>query len=331
AVSQPTIANVNFLPDWTIAGRFASQLWKEAGEAPIDGVLSVTPGFLRRLLEVTGPLEVPAYGETVAADNIIDRFAFHTRQVALRLEDNSVRKGFAGQVAAAVLNKSLVMPRSRWKDLGIALGKGFDNREAMMWSPDATVADSLRGRRWDGTLPQGNGDFFYNSEFSFGAKNGRTLRRTFDHHVVLNADGSGVITTTMTVANSTPRDRLNPTSMVYVAAYGPTGARFSANSVNAIVPHDVSLAGHPSAGFFVDPPPFDQAKFTVVWTVPTLAIDLPGRGWSYDLRFMHVPDHTGDIVNLRVDLPRGWKWKGAKPPVQSPLDVDLVGSWKYGP
>ena len=329
--SLPTLANTNFLPDWTIAGRLAADLWKRGGETPVDGVVGVTPGFLRELLQVTGPLEVPQYNETVSADNLIDRFAFHTRQVALNLEDNSVRKGFAGQTAAAVLNRALAEPQSKWKDIAIALGKGFDHREAMVWSPDASLAKSLHERDWDGTLPQGVGDFFYNAEFSFGAKNGRALKRSFDHHVVLHKDGSAVVTTTISVTNSTPRDRLNPTSMVYTIAYGPTGARLSNQSLNPVTPHEVSIAGHPGTGFFVDPGPFGTAKLKVVWTVPALATNLPGHDWSYDLRFMHIPDHTGDTVHMQVDLPPGWKWKGGHPPIDVPLDLDLVGSWKYGP
>ena len=322
----PSLANVNFLPDWTIAGNYAAGLWKRGGETPVDGVLGVTPGFLRQLLEVTGPINVPEYGETVSAENIIERFAFHTKQVALRLEDNSVRKGFAGQSAKAVLNASLSAPRSRWKDLGIALGKSFDKREAMMWSPDATVADPLSAWNWDGTLPRGEGDFFYNAEFSFGSKNGRSLQRTFDHHVVLKEDGSATITTKMTVANSVPRDRLNPTSLAYVIAYGPTGARLSA-AAKPVTPHEVSLGGHPGSGFFVDPLPFEKDQFTVVWSSANLAQDLPGRDWSYDLRFMHVPDHKGDVVNLRVDLPGGGRGRATShpPPRRSMETLSVPG------
>ncbi len=328
--SKPSLANVNFLPDWNAAGRFAADLWKRGGEEPVDGVIGVTPAFLRELLTVTGPVQLSG-GETVSGDTLYAQFAFHTRQVALGSEPDSVRKGFATRVATSVLVSALAAPRSRWKDLAAAMGRSFDNREAMMWASDARVAAPLRERRWDGVLPEGTGDFVYNAEFSFGAKNGRELRRTFDHHVVIAKDGSAIVTTTMTVANSTAKDKLNPTSMAYVVMYGPEGARFSQRSENVVTPHEVVLGGHPAAGFFVDPQPFENDALTVVWSVAALGTRLRGDSWAYDLRFMHVPDHTGDVVNLRVDLPRGWKWLGENPPSTATLDRDLVGSWTYGP
>jgi hypothetical protein len=328
--SAPTLANVNYVPDWGVAGRFASSLWTQGGEQPVDGVLGITPGFLRKILSVTGPLTVPEYNEVVSEANLNSRFEFHTRQVALRLEDNVKRKGFAAQVAASALHAALELPRSKWRTLATALGTSFDAREAMIWSRDASVALAAAERRWDGVLPEGEGDFFYDGEFSFGAKNGRALKRTFDHHVKLNSDGSGVVTTKVTVFNPVPQDRLNPNSLVYATFYGPAGARFSTRSTNVVNEHEPTLSGHPGAGFFMDPQTNATDTTTIVWAVPKLGVDRGGGTWNYDLRFMRVPDHTGDVLNLTVELPKGWKWRGAAPPKTTNLDKDLVGSWAYG-
>src|SRR5205807_8794081 len=47
-----TLANVNAVPDWPKAARLATELWQRGGEEPVDGVLSVTPAFLARILAV---------------------------------------------------------------------------------------------------------------------------------------------------------------------------------------------------------------------------------------------------------------------------------------
>jgi len=328
--SAPTIANVNYLADWGVAGRFASALWSEGGEAPIDGVLGITLGFLRAILSITGPVTVPDYGEVVSAANLDSRFEFHTRQVALNLEDDTKRKDFAGQVAATSLQAALDLPRSRWRDLVGALAQSFDHREAMVWSRDASVERAVAERRWDGVLPAGEGDFFYDGEFSFGAKNGRVLKRTFDHHVKLDTDGSAVITTKITVFNPAPKDRLTPNSLVYATLYGPQGAVYSTRSTNAVNSNEPPLSGHPGVGFFFDPQTNATDTKTIVWSVPKLGIERGDGLWNYDLRFMNIPDHKGDVLNLTVELPRGWKWKGTAPPKTTVLDTDLVGSWAYG-
>src|SRR5207249_4693507 len=44
------LSNVNAVPDWPRAARLAMDLWRRGDEAPVDGVLSVTPAFLARVL-----------------------------------------------------------------------------------------------------------------------------------------------------------------------------------------------------------------------------------------------------------------------------------------
>lgn len=328
---RPTLANVNYLADWRLAGTLASRLWREAGRQPVDGVVGITPAFLAHVLDVTGPVEVASYNETVTSANLIDRLQFYTEQVAARSATNTARKAFAGEVAAIALNRMLEVPSSDWPKLARAVGEGFGAREAMVWSRDANVMRAVAQRRWDGSLPAGRGDFFYNGEFAYAAKNGRGLRRTFDHRVVLAKDGSARITTTMTLADPEPRNRLTLSALNYVTVYGPKGAKLHPASDKPANAREPAVNGHPAAGWLVEPPALSSAKLKVVWTVPRLGIDLPGDRWSYDLRFMGVPDHRGDVLRLRVDLPRGWEWKGPKPPAKSSLDDDVIGSWTYGP
>jgi hypothetical protein len=89
------------------------------------------------------------------------------------------------------------------------------------------------------------------------------------------------------------------------------------------------VAGHPAAGYFVAAPPLGQARLRVVWEVEDLARRGPGGSRVYDLWWMGIPDHTGDVLNLRVDLPDGWRWDGEAPPTRVGLDDDLRGSWSY--
>ena len=54
-----------------------------------------------------------------------------------------------------------------------------------------------------------------------------------------------------------------------------------------------------------------------------------GKGsWEYSLRWMGLPDHTGDVVNLRVELPASWAWAGEPPPAKFSLDREMIGSWR---
>ena len=49
--------------------------------------------------------------------------------------------------------------------------------------------------------------------------------------------------------------------------------------------------------------------------------------WEYGLWWKRIVDHDGDVLNLKVDLPAGWQWKGGAPPATVALERDLIDTW----
>ena len=324
-----SMANVNAVPDWPSVAQLAANLWKAGGEDPVDGVISFTPGFMGRVLSVVGPVTVPSYDETVTAQNIDERLDFYTHDVAPPTGTN--RKDFVAALAETVMGKLLAAPASQWEPLGEAMGQAFDAKQALAWSSDPQVATALAERHWDGSFPPSPGDFFFNSEFEYVAKNGRGIQRTYDHNVVINADGSARVTTTLTVTNTQPPDiNANGSTLAYMTVYGPQGAVLDDTASDAFGFKEPALAGHPGTGWFrAAKPSGGQTTLTVVWTVPGMARQQKDGTWRYDLSWLHLPDHTGDTVNLTVQLPPGRTWKNGGPPHQFSLDRDFSGSWAF--
>jgi hypothetical protein len=322
-----TLANVNSGPDWPEAARLAAQLWERGGEAPVDGVISFTPGFLGRILAVTGPVTIPAYGETVTAANLNERLDFQTHQAPP--PPGSDRKDFVAVLAETVMQRLLQAPSSQWEQLGRAMGQAFDAREAVAWSKDVQVADALATRKWDGAFPAFTGDFFFNSEFAYASKNGRGIRRTYDHHVGVRPDGAAQIVTRLTITNTeSSQTAYNESTLAYHTIYGPEGAVLDQGASDPFGFPEPAAAGHPAAGWFrAAKPDGGQDTLTVVWNAPSLVRRVNDGTWQYALKWLHLPDHTGDVVNLTVELPAGWRWAGDPPPAQLSLDQDVEGTW----
>jgi len=321
--AQQNLANVNTVPDWPQVGALAAEVWERGGEQPVHGVLSITPAFLGRILSVSGPISIPAYGETVTAENLNERLEFQTQQLS---QSDPARKAFVGSLAQAVMQFVLDAPRELWQPLGTAIGKAFDAREVMAWVRDPAVAQELANRSWDGALPVTQGDFAYPAEFAYAAKNGRSLQRTYDHDVDLRPDGSARVTTTVRIVNSQGPGPLNPSSLGYITMYGPQGAVLAATSDPPAAP-EPTIAGHPAAGWYRAAPPLGETSLKVVWDAPLVAQVTKQGTLRYELRWMRLPDHTGDVLNLHVQLPAGWKWKGGAPPQHSDLVGDISGTW----
>ena len=315
-----TLANINTIPDWPRVAKAAAAMWREGGEEPIDGVLSISTGFLARLLGVLGPTTVDEYGETVTAENVRQRIDFYVRKPVPN------RKDFVAALAEVVLRRLLDTPAPRWRSLATALAEGFDEREVLAWSGDAAVTGTLAERGWDGTLPAFDGDFFFDAHFAFAAKNGLGVKRTYEHEVTPRADGSGRVTTTITIENTQPADPLNPDSLGYITIYGPTGGALDPTS-EVPVAIEPSLADHPAAGFFRAAPPLGNATLKVSFEVPNLLQKGADGGWDYRLLWRRVPDHSGDVLKLKVQLPPGWQWRGLGPPESVELTRDVHGTW----
>jgi len=328
-----SIANVNAEADWPGAARLAMRLWEQGGEEPVDGAVSVTPEFLARLVGVLGPVEVPAYGETVTEANLVERADYYTHGAGRPPPGSGLdRKDFLVDLATAVVPRLLAAPSSSWDALATANGAGFDAREAMAWTADDGVARSLQRHGWDGTLPATEGDFFFEGDFEFAAKNGRDIRRTYDHRVELRQDGSGRVTTTVTIANGQAPGPEATDSLSYITLYGPSGAVLDEAASDPIEEREPARGGHPAAGWVRGAAPQDATTLTVTWDVPELLRRDEGGSWSYELTWMPLPGHQGDIVNLAVTLPEGWRWAGDPPPQQVVLgDRALEGAWALDP
>jgi hypothetical protein len=327
-VSQ-TFANVNATADWPAAARLAMTMWQRGGEGPVDGVLSITPEFLARVLGVLGPVVVPGYPETITSSNVVERVDYHSHLEAVAPGAN--RKEFIVELARVVVQKLLDAPAATWDPLGRAVSAAFDARESMAWGQAAVVRRAVTDRRWAGVLPATGGDFFYDSEFAYVAKNGRGLKRTFDHVVTLQPDGSGRVTTTVTIANTEPfSPATNLDSLSYLTFYGPAGATLVSSSASPDA-SEPSLSDHPATGWDLSAPPLGTTRLTFTWSVPKLIVRQPDGTLEYQLSWLRLPGHTGDTVHLRVDIPAGWKWKGPAPPAAVPLDHDVIGSWTLVP
>ena len=324
------LANVNTTPDWPQAAELAARLWARGGEEPVDGVISFSPAFLARILSVMGTVRVEGYDETITSANLVERLDFYAHQQ--RAELGSDRKDFIAVLAKAVMERLLEARTSQWVSLGKVVADSFVAREAMMWSADAEVASALSDRRWDSALPDVAGDFVYPAEFEYASKNGRALRRTYQHHVVLRPDGSGTVTTTVRITNPLPEEHFsNPAGLlVYVTMYGPQGAVLADRS-DRLGLAEPTLAGHPAVGWFRPLHPLSETTLTVAWDVPQLARHLPDGTWEYSLLWMRHPDHTGDVLNLTFELPGGWEWADDAPPAQVGLEQDVSGRWTLRP
>jgi hypothetical protein len=326
---QPqTLANVNTTPDWPTSARLAAELWQRGGEKPVDGVLTFTPALLTRLIAALGSVRVADYPDVVTAVNVAELLEHYTHREAVRGLDTTVRKEFIAHLAQAVLQTAVNAPAVKLPNLAEAFGAGLDSQEAALWLTASSRHADLAALGWEGAFQSRAGDYFADAEFAFVSKNGRGLRRTFDHRVTLNPDGSGTSQTVLTIRNTLPFEGgdYNDNPIYYLTPYGPRGGALGSAS-DEPDSDQPPLLGHPSAGWLRTVPALSSASLKVAWDAPNLALERSDGRWEYRLTWIPTAGHSGDTLLLHVALPPGWRWQQSSPPAEVRLDRPMVEKW----
>ncbi len=223
-------------PDWPTAARTIVSLWnRDIDRKPVDGVISVDPLALARIMRATGPVTVDHH--TLTSKNVVsfllsDAYALYTparsdeifKQVALATMDSLVSGDFEAGALLSAINDSI------------------NAGSIMFWSADPAVQELITPWRLSGILPPTNkptttiGVFFRDA--SLGSKIDYYLRTQSTVSSSCKADGSVTYTVRVTVwldlskerAKTLPRyvtggDLSTKTFRTQVFIYGPPGTK----------------------------------------------------------------------------------------------------------
>lgn len=203
------IQNVTQIPDFSLTGELAREMWLRQTGTAVDGVLSLDPVALSYLLQATGPVDLPT-GEQLTADNAVSLLL---NEVYLRYERPADQDAFFAAAAAAVFAK-LSSGAADPGALVEALGRAGDERRLLMWSAIPDDQAVLAGTTLVGPLPlddatqRGFGVYLNDgtgSKMDYYADAETTLE--WDTCAVGAGDAvTGDVTLTVTIANNAPAD-----------------------------------------------------------------------------------------------------------------------------
>ncbi|MFT3970107.1 MAG: DUF4012 domain-containing protein [Micropruina sp.] len=221
-------------PDFPTAAKTIRAFWnRDIDRGKVNGVISVNPLALARVMRATGPVKVD--GHTIDSDNA----ASFLLSRAYQLYDPKVADKIFKEVAVSVMDK-LVAGKFDAAKLVPALTEGIEAGSIMFWSADPTVQQQVASTRLAGILPTDNKEAttigVYYRDASLGSKIDYYLRSKVKTTTTCNADGTRSYTVSTTVwldltkaKNATlPRYVTggDPATKVYrtqIFIYGPPG------------------------------------------------------------------------------------------------------------
>ncbi len=314
------LADANWSPDFPTVAREAEELYGiETGETDIDGVIAITTYALDRLLEVTGPVEVPEYGVTVQPGDVTMTLLGATRGTAESIDG---RKEVLDALAIDTLNRLLSLPPERWEETLAALEDIGRERSALVWLADEDAQGLVEDAGWDGRVRQDPGDYLYVVESNVAPTSKYNLVVDRADSLSVRLDETGTATNQLRLdwqnragEPGEPYESLRRYSIseegwygAYLRALTPEGSELLSAKGEAAdrirgAERVGTEAGRAVFGNDLLMPP-GPSRLTYRYRVPGAAVETE-EGWVYQLVVQKQPGARPVPVTVEVTLPDG--------------------------
>jgi hypothetical protein len=146
-----TWPNSNMSPHFPYAARIWSAAWLDKSGERVDGVISLDPSALARLLASAGPTRMTD-GTIITADNVVD---LSERTNYMRYADPLKRKAFLLDMARAAAGQLLTAAEDPQRRPALLLGlyEVLGNGQLNVWSAHRDEQGELESRPVGGSLP----------------------------------------------------------------------------------------------------------------------------------------------------------------------------------
>ena len=140
--------DINFTPDFPRVADIARQIWHRAGHDGVDGVISVDPVFLQRLLKVAGPVTL-SDGTVMSGDNAEQRIL---NQIYIDTDTQAEQTDFFTMAASEVFAHVLKNVDGKNQQLVQTFQKSVSDGHLYVWSAHEGEQQRISGTTIAGEL-----------------------------------------------------------------------------------------------------------------------------------------------------------------------------------
>lgn len=308
-LSSWSLRDSNLDADFPTAARYGElNFEREGGNVPLQGVIAVTPSFIEQVLDITGPISVPEYQETVTAQNLVSLIHFH--QLGQGGSDllpspdglSSQRKYFTELLGEHLLARvQQLASADAAKFLGLAVGS-LRTKDFQLYFNASQAENALHLLHLDGTIQSPPGDHLFVVDTNVAASKANSfIINTMQDQVSIGEHGNAVHHTTITYAWRLPGQNYGyPLYQDYVRIYAPPGSTLAKQDGWQPLGTSTAFGSQVWAGYFTLAE--GQARtITLVWTNHG-AVRRDANSWHYQYALQRQAGAQWAVA-LQVMLP----------------------------
>lgn len=218
----------NWFPNFPTSAEKAIDFYERTGGPTVDGVITITPVVMRKILDVTGPIKLDEYDVEVSSDNFMQVIQNEVEEEYDK-EENKPKK-ILSDLTPMVFDKILASKNP--KNLaGIAnvISKSLDERHILIYMRNDYIQEVVSQSGWSGEVIDTDKDYLsvINSNIN-GFKTDGVVDETIKHLTEIHEDGSVIDTVTITRKHEggyTGFSWWDAVNADYMRIYVPKGSR----------------------------------------------------------------------------------------------------------
>lgn len=218
----------NWWPDFPVSARKAIVFYEKTGGPTVDGIITLTPEVLKKLLALTGPIELPDYNMTIDSNNFIETIQ-QEAEINYDKELNQPKKILA-DLAPVVLDRLFNAKSfdSVSRTLGV-LSSSLNQKQILLYSQNEELQKIISREGWSGEILSTRGDYLsvINTNIN-GYKTDGVITENIEHSAEIQEDGTVIDNVAITrkhTGGNTQYFWWNKVNADYMRLYVPLGSK----------------------------------------------------------------------------------------------------------
>jgi len=224
--------DANWWPDWPTTARKLEWFYEKSDGPTVDGVISLTPTVIERLLAVHGPVDMTKdYGVVIDSNNFWELTQTFSEQ---KPDVTKEPKKIIGDLMTKLL-EDIPKDMSQEKLLSLisVFESSLDEKHIMIYFNDPTLESSVKYFGWDGSVKETNKDYLMVVSSNIGGqKSDRMIKETINHQAEILPDGSIVVNLKIRREHTAPKNQqfVGFRNVNWLRIYVPEGSHLISSS-----------------------------------------------------------------------------------------------------
>ena len=218
----------NWFPNFPLSARKAILFYEKTGGPTVDGVITVTPTVMQKLLKITGPIVMDDYDVILTADNFVQNIQ-HKVEKDYDKEENRPKKILA-DLAPLVLDK--IFSSGDMKKIVATISvleNSLAEKQILLYSSNDELQKIISDLGWSGEILQTSKDYLsvVNTNIN-GYKTDGVVSEKIRHQANIMPNGSIIDTITVTRKHNGGNEKYewwNKVNADYMRVYVPKGSQ----------------------------------------------------------------------------------------------------------